>query len=125
MNLARLFCIAGHRRFAGTLAIAAADHIVLAADDAGDIEIPLVAIERARTQFDWEPTPKPGKVPKAPASRGAGRAKRPVGGAAEGVEQNDEAGRIEPASDDRRVRGQADAVHSEIDQHETANGVRR
>jgi ribosome maturation factor RimP len=51
----------GERRLVGELLAATDDRVVVRAEGAGDAEVPLEQVERARTVFDWGPPPKPGK----------------------------------------------------------------
>ena len=58
-------------RVRGVLTAAGPDTITIRLDD-GEREIPIAAIDQARTVFDWSPAPKPGKGSKP------GRAKKEV-----------------------------------------------
>jgi ribosome maturation factor RimP len=58
----------GERRFRGTLVAADEAGVTLRlADDAGDRSLAYDQIEKARTVFDWGPTPKPGQPKRSPA----------------------------------------------------------
>jgi ribosome maturation factor RimP len=53
----------GRRRIAGTL-ISADDGVLTIEDsESGLVSIPIDEIEKARTVFEWGPTPKPGSPP--------------------------------------------------------------
>lgn len=84
---------AGHRRVSGVLV--AADETTCTVrivpeklgkggssgpDDITDRVIPLDQIDRARTVFEWGPTPKPGKSPGKSPSKASGKASGPKPG---------------------------------------------
>jgi len=58
----------GERRFRGTLVAADEAGVTLRlADDAGERTLAHDQVEKARTVFDWGPTPKPGQPKRSPA----------------------------------------------------------
>jgi ribosome maturation factor RimP len=65
----------GPRRVHGELQKIDGDHIVVASEDDGDVEVPLAAVTQARTVFEWGPQPRPGKGNSKGTSRARAKGK--------------------------------------------------